>query len=232
MEFICILILLVIAIILLAIIYGINLNTIKDIKKVEKCYDLNEITDIFPSNIEVCKQMLKKLNNIKVKVEENKESETSLYIAVSDKISIANVKNNFTRIQTIAHECLHSIQNRKILLFNFWFSNFYLLYFIAAFIILVLKLLPYKMLFILIFILLSFIYYFIRSYLENDAMIKARYLAKEYMDEQNLITKEQITKVVSKYDYINDIGIKLINFNLFFSCIIKAIILVMICVIR
>ena len=39
-----------------------------------------------------------------------------------DVNSIANINKTCTRIQTIAHECVHSIQNRKLLMFNFIFS--------------------------------------------------------------------------------------------------------------
>ena len=51
-----------------------------------------------------------------MKVEENGDNEASLYIAVTNKILIANISNTYTRIQTIAHECLHSIQNKKIIM--------------------------------------------------------------------------------------------------------------------
>ena len=179
MEYIIVGIVLVITLIVLALIFDVTPKTLKKVKNIEFETELNNITDKFPSNIEVCKQILKKIDNGKVKVEEDKESNTSLYIAISDKISIANVKNNFTRIQTIAHECLHSIQNRKILLFNFWFSNIYLLFFVVILVLLALNKLPQKMMFIIIVTVLGIIYYFVRSYLEYDAMIKARYLAKE-----------------------------------------------------
>ena len=56
------------------------------------------------------------VNNENVKVEEDKDSEASLYIAITNKISIANIQKTYTRIQTLAHECLHSIQDRKLLL--------------------------------------------------------------------------------------------------------------------
>ena len=70
--------------------------------------------------------MLKMLDNKNVKIEEAKDTGTSLYIAVTNKISIADMKNNYARIQTIAHECIHSCQDRRLLLFNFIFLlNFY-----------------------------------------------------------------------------------------------------------
>ncbi len=173
----------------------------------------------------MCKDYLKKLGNEKVKIEENPETEASLYIAITDKISIANIQKSYTRIQTIAHECLHSIQNRKLLLFNFIFSNLYLIYFVAIFLLLILKMLPYKMMFLVIFLIFSMIYYMVRIFLENDAMIKARYLAKEYMEEKQISSAEEIQKLVAGFDKINAIGIKCINYMFFMQVMYKTIII-------
>ena len=144
---------------------------------------------------------------------------------MSNKIFIANLNKSYTRIQTIAHECLHSIQDKKILWSNFLFSNIYLIYFIIIAILGILKILPYKMLFLAIFLVLGLVYYSIRTYLENDAMIKARFLAKEYMEEKGISSKDEIESLVKKYDELNDIGIKFTNFKFFEGIIIKAVIL-------
>ena len=40
---------------------------------------------------------------------------------------------------------------------------------------------------------------------ENDAMIKARYLAKEYMEEKEISKKEEIEKMIQQYDIVNDL---------------------------
>ena len=120
MEFAIIILILILAVIFLKIVYKINLKKVKNIGENNK--DLEGIVKKYPSNIEICKQLLDKLNNKKVKIQEDKEANNCLYIAVSDKIIIANMRESFTRIQTIAHECLHSIQDRRILLFNFIFD--------------------------------------------------------------------------------------------------------------
>lgn len=49
-----------------------------------------------------------------------------------------------------------------------------------------------------IFLILSMIYYAVRVFLENDAMIKARYLAKEYLEEKKISSKEEIEKLVAR----------------------------------
>ena len=60
---------------------------------------------------------------------------------------------------------------------------------------------------------LGIVYLIIRMYLENDAMIKARYLAKEYMEEKEISTKEEIEKMIQQYDIVNVLGIKCVHFN-------------------
>ena len=205
---------------------------IRKIKKIAENKELDEISKKYPSNIEICKEYLKKLNNQDVKIEENKDTEASLYIAVTNKISIANISKSYTRIQTIAHECLHSIQDRKLLIFNFVFTNIYLIYFIIISILAILKILPFKLMFLTILLLLGLVYYSVRVFLENDAMIKARYLAKEYMEEKKISDDEEINKIVKGFDYINNIGIECVNYNLFFGVIVKVLIFSIICIVR
>ena len=94
-----------------------------------------------------------------------------------------------------------------------------------------LNLLPYKLVFLNILLLLGLVYYSVRIYLENDAMIKARYLAKEYMEEKNISSIDEINKIVSGFDYINNIGIKCVNYNLFLGIMVKVLIFSIICII-
>ena len=112
--------------ILFCYIYKINIKTLKKIKDFgRENKDLDGIVKKYPSNVEICKFMLGKLKNDNVKIEENKDYQSSFYIAISNKIIIANIEKSYTRIQTIAHECLHSIQDRRKLLFNYIYSNIY-----------------------------------------------------------------------------------------------------------
>ncbi|MBQ2937711.1 MAG: hypothetical protein IJE05_02355 [Clostridia bacterium] len=228
MEFIILLIVLITIYFILKYVFDSNTKKIKEIAEDK---ELDELTQKYPENIEICKEYLEKLNNKDVIIEEDKDSNTTLYLVMSNKIFIANLKNNYTRIQTIAHECLHSIQSKRLLWFNFIFSNIYLLYLTIICILAILKILPYKMMFFAILTLFGLIYYAVRMYLENDAMIKAKFLAKEYMEEKNISSKEEIEKIIKKYDKLNDVGIKCTNFQLFSSIIIKCIIFVGICII-
>lgn len=196
---------------------------VKELEKIALDSELNKIAEKYPSNIEICKTILKKLKNEKVQIEENSKSEATIYIAISNKILIGNMHKSFTRIQTIAHECLHSIQDRKMLIFNFIYSNLYLLYFVITTILLILNKLPNEMFFTCILLILSFVYYAIRTFLENDAMFKAEELAKEYMLEQEISSKEEIEKVVKGFKKINNGCIKGTNAQIFVNIMIKVI---------
>lgn len=223
MEFLVLLIIVIIGYLVLRFMFDVN---IKKIKQIGENKELDELTEKYPENVEICKYYLKKLNNENVKIEEDKNSNATLYLVMSNKIFIANLKNSYTRIQTIAHECLHSIQSKKLLWFNFIFSNIYLVYFFIICILAVFKVLPYKMMFLSILIILGFIFYSVRTYLENDAMIKARFLAKDYMQQEGISSQEEIDKIVGKYDELNDAGIKYTNFQLLSSVLLKIIIFI------
>lgn len=210
MELIILLIIMIIIYLISRYIFDVN---IKKIKQIGEDKELDKLTQKYPENIEMCKWYLKKLKNENIKIEEDKNSNTTLYLVTSNKIFIANLKESYTRIQTIAHECLHSIQSKKLLWFNFIFSNIYLIYFFVICILAIFKILPYGTMFLSILIVLGLTYYAIRTYLENDAMIKAKYLAKEYMQELHISSNEEIEKIINKYDELNDIGIKFTNFQ-------------------
>lgn len=222
MEFIIILVVLTLIYIFLKIVFSVK---IKKLKQFEKDEYLDKVVSKYPENTQICEEILKKVKNNTVKIEEDPNANTTLYLVMSNKIFIANLNKSYTRIQTIAHECLHSIQDKKILWSNFIFSNIYLIYFVIIAVLGILKILPYKMLFLVIFLVLGLVYYSIRTYLENDAMIKARFLAKEYMEEKGISSKDEIESLVKKYDELNNIGIKFINFKFFEGIIIKAVIL-------
>lgn len=221
MEIIYFLILIILAIILFKIIFKINIKKMKG-KKENK--ELEEITDKFPQNVEVAKTMLEMLDNNSVKIEEAKNTETSLYIAVTNKISIADMKKNYARIQTVAHECIHSCQDRRLLLFNFIFSNINIIYFIIISILTILKVISNQNLQIEILMLFTLIEFSVRSFLEIDAMTKAKYLAKEYMEKIKLCTEEGKNKLLKEYGDINKIGIPFVIDNLLTTALIRVLI--------
>ena len=218
------LIIIIVAITAIIVIYSMMNMKIKELKAIALNKELNEIAKKLPTNKEICEQILKKLGNNTTKIEENENSEATLYIAIQDKITIGNTHESFTRIQTVAHECLHSIQDKKMLIFNFIFSNIYLVFFIIICILTVCKKLSNEIMYSNIFLILSFIYYVIRVFLENDAMIKAQFLAREYMQESKYIDNYEIDKIYHGFEELNKGCIKGTNCSLFIGIMIKLVI--------
>lgn len=226
MEYIIVVVIITVMLGILAIVLNLNMKRIKQIAMNKQ---LNEITNEFPENIDICKSILERLNNKEVTIEENKESKASLYIIFSNKISIANIRDNFTRIQTIAHECIHSTQSKTLLWFHFIYSNLYILYFGLILGLTLFKIIKPSMLQVTFLLLFGTIHYFVREMLETDAMIKARYVAKEYLEENNIGTKAQVDEIVGEYDKLNEAGIKLVKYTLLAKNSIKVIIYCIIC---
>ena len=200
---------------------------IKDITKLKEIgfnnKQLNEIANKLPENKQICETILKKLNNESVDIKES-DNESSFYFVLTNSILIANIRNTFTRVQTICHECLHSIQNKRTLLFNFFFSNIYFIYFFVICILTILKFNFYPMLHLFILTILGFIYYSVRSSLEMDAMTKAKPLTKEYLQEEGTLNKEEQELILKNCEDINKIGIPLTNYKLAFNCTVKIIV--------
>ena len=129
MEYIVIIIASIVLLITLKFAWNIKIKDLKKLKEVGYDKDLNKIADKLPENKEICKAILKKLNNEGVNIKESEDNKSSLYLILTNSILIANIKDTFTRVQTISHECLHSVQNKRTLWFNFIFSNVYFIYF-------------------------------------------------------------------------------------------------------
>ena len=218
MEYYICAVLLVLTVIVYRIIFK---TSIKEIKGLENNEELNEITDKFPDDIEIAEEMLDMLGNKNVKVEKAKNTKTSLYIAITNKIIIADMKNNYARIQTIAHECIHSGQDRRLLFFNFIFSNISLLYFVIITLLTLFKVIDISMSQVFILTLLALIKFSVRSFLEIDAMMKSRYLAKEYMEKKELISNEEEDTLIAGYDKINRLGIPFVVNNLLTNAIVQ-----------
>ena len=226
-EIIC-LIICALTIVLLTFIFKIN---VKKAKELENNKNVQIITDKFPENIDIAKEMLEMLNNKNVKIEQAKNTKTSLYIAFTNKISIADLKDNYGRIQTIAHECIHSMHDRTLLLFNFIFSNISIIYFALAIILTLCKVYTNTMLQVFILTMFTLINFSVRAYLEIDAMTKSRYLAEKYMNQKNLCTKDEQEKLLKEYDKINKVGIPFTLYYLLTNSLIRIMLYIVIAII-
>ena len=216
---------LIIGIILLTICLNIKLKDIKKLKQISEDKELNNIVEKFPEDKQICKEILKQLENENVTIEEDNDSKTSLYLVMQNKILIGKI-NSFARIQTIAPECAHSVQNKVVLKSNYVISNINNLFFIILIILRLLKILNSEASFILIiaFIVMQVINYIIRSYLETEAMVKAEYVAKEYIEKSKITNETENKKITNGYREINKIGVKLYNYTLILKSVVKIII--------
>lgn len=210
MEGLIIFILVVITIVILKIMLGSNKKIIMQIANNEK---INNIVQKLPDNINICKDILKKLNNEKVKIEEQ-ENTNCFYFIATDKIILNKEKKYFTRVQTIAHECIHSTQNKKILWFNYIFANLLNIFWLITMILTIAGVITQYALFSAIILICIVIFYAIRSYLEIEAMTKAKYIAKEYLEEKQV---KETDEIVKEYEKLNDVGIKYTCYKLISS---------------
>lgn len=226
MEILIMLLSSILVLVIFLLLFRVNRRNVVSIKKLGKDKELNEITNSLPENEQVCKEILDMLCNDEVKIKQGVEnSKTSLYVVASNSIIIANIKDTFTRIQTIAHECIHSVQDKRLLWFNFIFSNIYLIYFAVITVLTLLDKIQFTNICAIVLIVMSAVLYIVRSYIEADAMLRARYVAKEYMEtKHDLISKENIDIIVKNYDKINENGVKLYNYSLLFGYLSKIII--------
>ena len=188
---------------------------IKIAKNIAEDKALNNATSQLPENIEVCKSILKIINNPEVKIENsvNKNSGTSLYIAISDKILIADLKENFTRFQTIAHECAHSIQNRFLQITHFVFANLFKIIFWISLILVIIEKNNYILQSLITFSVIGTVYSTLKYVLEKDAIINSKPLAIQYLKESKKVDNKTIENIENKYTKINDMGLNYIKFT-------------------
>ncbi len=206
---------------MIVVLYSVVQVKLKQIKKRGENKELNQLTDAYPDNIQIAKSMLNKLGNQTVQIEENKQAEASFYFVATNRIILSNQKNLFTRIQTIAHECIHSTQSKPMLWFNFLYSNFLNLYFVLLLLFTLFGMIQNGLFQIVLLLVFTFAQYFVRSFLEIDAMTRARYVAADYMEEEKSCTKEDRQKVLQEYDELNRLGIKTVCLELFCSGMLK-----------
>ena len=212
-----------ITVILLKIFLNINFKNIKNLKNRNQ-KEIEELSNKFPDDEKICNSILKKLKNTNVKIKIEPEYTSCLYTIFNNTITIGKFKQDYMKPQTIAHECVHSCQSKRILWSNFIISNIYLIYYVCILILGIFNKLAFYNIHILILIFLSLIQYIIRNSLEVDAMTRARYIAKEYIEENNILNKEELDKLIIEYDEVNNIGIPFMSYYLICSNIVKVII--------
>lgn len=213
----------VITLILLKYFLNIKIKDIKKLNNRENAF-LEEISNKFPKSEEICRDILKSLNNENVEIKIEPEYNSCLYTIFNNTITLGKFKQEYMKLQTIAHECIHSVQNKNTLWANFIFTNIYLVYFFIIALLGILNKINYSEIHILILVFISFIQYILRNYLETDAMTKAKYVAKEYINKSRILNKIEEEKLLVEYEEVNKIGIPFMNYYILASNIIKIII--------
>lgn len=236
MEEIVIGIILLVITVLLAKIFKFDLKKIKRIaeKENDDVEILKELEKL-PCDIEICKEILEELNNKEVEVVENKEYNASLYTVYNNRITIGNIKNERYTVQTIAHECIHSVQDKRKAIFNFIISNIYMLYYYFMIIgtiiskVFDLQNIIFKntIIHVVILLILALCQYTIRSMLETEAILESKHLAEKYFQKKGIKT-EIIGKIIKEYNETNQMGINLINYMLVAKSLLKIVIYIVV----
>lgn len=153
---------------------------------------------------EICKDILKQINNEKVNVEIDEKTKSSLYVFLTDTIYISNKfkkgksidDQNKVKALVIAHECAHSIQSKVQQIINFILANLEILLFIAV---LTTRVFFKRYdVFVNSYITVNILSIFIRWYLEMNATINSVIITAKYM-LQNNVEKEKIKNLVLYY---------------------------------
>ncbi len=214
-----------IAMALLTIVLNVGIKDFKNLRKIVEDEELAKSVKKFPSNTEICKQTLEKLNKEDVKVEEDDSSKTSVYMVFKNKIVIGKA-NVITRIQTVIHECIHSTQDKRLLKFNVIFANINNLYLLIISVLSLFNRISYNTATICLWILalMQIILYAVRSFLETDAMTRAEFITQDYIEKTNYVSKEEKEKIIQVYKDVNKVGIKSYNYVLLMKALIRLLI--------
>jgi len=153
--------------------------------------------NIEKDNITICKEMLKLLGNSHTKVEYNKDEKSNLSYYNHGKDVIILKTNNVgsSRIVQIAHECIHTMQEKKFLIANKSFSNLQLIYFLIS-LITVINIEKIELLLISIQLVILVGTIFAKVVIEGDASYRSIDLVKKYLEEK--VEKHQLKLYIDK----------------------------------
>ncbi len=164
----------------------------------DKNKELEKISNKLSSNYVICKEILELLDNNSTKIKLDEDIKNSYYVFFNDTIYLSDREKNKTcyqRVCFIAHECIHSIQNKTIQVINFVLSNVELIAFIIALICMLFK--TNTNLIFYIYLLINVISAIPRLILEIDAVIKSIYLSAKYI--KNNIDEKEANILIKAY---------------------------------
>lgn len=152
------------------------------------------------TNIELCKNILKKQGNNHTKVVALNTNRGGYYSYINDSIYISsgNSNNKLKDIVVICHECIHSNQSKYLHIANIVASNLEILIFILAILSMIFGVTTIPIL--MVYIAICIISIVIRCILEFPAMINSFEIAKEFCssDDAHSICNVQ-KQIVGKF---------------------------------
>lgn len=153
---------------------------------------------------EICKDILKLVNNETVNVEIDEESKSNLYVFLTNTMYISNKtkksksidEQNKSKVLVIAHECAHSLQSKAIQLMNFLLANLEIILFVVV----IITRIFFRRVDLLVstYFVISILSIIIRWYLEMDATINSVKITTIYMLTNN-IDKTQVIELFKFY---------------------------------
>lgn len=162
---------------------------------------ISPILEKLGDNESITKDVLQYISNYNTKVQKNKDKneKISYYNVNNDKIIIKDTQDlkDCSRLIQICHECVHSIQSKKILKMNYIFSNINILYFLLTFLYFFYNNSYGTRMILLIIQLFIFIVTFVlKIIVESDATYRATIVARDYL--QNKVVDNAINEFIKK----------------------------------
>lgn len=184
------------------------------------------IVEKLPSNTEIASDVFNMIENTTTKMVLEESTKASYYVFLTDTIYLSNnaeVKNRYTRLCTLCHEMIHSIQPKWLQKLNFAFSNFELLSFIVILILFFLKIaVPYLLGIYIVILILSSIP---RIVLETEAILKSVLLSKKYLDSVKEISLEDKQYLLNIYSFQTKFLFPIFMIQLFFGKLVRCLLI-------
>lgn len=163
----------------------------KKVEKENEFYDevVSGVVEKIGDNEQIAKEILKFIGNTSTTVEKNEDEKikASFYNGNNDKITIKDTKDlkECSRIVHIAHECIHSVQDKKIVKASFILSNIQILYFLGIFIYFFYnKNSDTRFALLLVQVFIFIMTFFVKIVLESDASYRGPELAFSYLEDK------------------------------------------------
>lgn len=157
-----------------------------------------KLVNELPNNEKVSMQILELLNNNKTNIKLDKNIKNSYYVFLNDTIYLSDlekVNESYYRILLIAHECIHSVQNKLLQFINFILSNIELIVFAISLFLIVTS--NKNNIIINSYFVISILSVISRLVLEIQATIKSIGLSQKYM--KNKIEEEKLKDIINAY---------------------------------